>query len=341
MNMTQIHYPPWVEQTPAAAAATAPQVPPGFGVQTPAATAVPTTGRSDSGWSAWGAFARCPRYFALHDRQPPEGMSLPTGRRDKRGLGTVIHAALASHYLLRMGRPAPDPEDAITQEVQRIGLSDEIDATARACYHGYALQYAGERATPVMVEREQECWFVRYEDGSVCRERTKPAWAVVQTSPRPQVWRSDPGGPDGGRRLAARYTARVDAAFVLPDGKRWNVDHKTGAVINDGTVLRYSMHGQIHGLHHVGAATWGDDFGGVCLNLIQTRAPKYARKTPLAAPRLIADFPRLIVGLAHWIEQMDRAWGVDPMCWPTASHELVCVHTYGVCDYAALCRRGY
>ena len=32
--------------------------------------AAPATGRSPSGWSAYGAFRRCPRAFAFQDRKP-------------------------------------------------------------------------------------------------------------------------------------------------------------------------------------------------------------------------------------------------------------------------------
>ena len=218
-----------------------------------------------------------------------------------------------------------------------MGLDSYARTAAASAFTAYSIRYAGDPLTPILVEDVLTVWFVLLVDGSIVTQAAKPEGGIKASS-TPEVW-TYPDSPD--ILLAACYTARMDIVWQDARGGIWPSDHKTGAMVTDGSRLRYSMHGQIHALTVVGRFIYGDAFAGTLLNFVQTRgAAKLWRVAPLPAPRMVEDFPRLIVSTAMEILRLDSAYGPNPTLWPTTAHEIVCVHTYGVCDHAVRCRLG-
>jgi hypothetical protein len=55
---------------------------------------------------------------------------------------------------------------------------------------------------------------------------------------------------------------------------------------------------------------------------------------------MVEDFPKLIMQTASEIADADVQYGMVERNWPTASHEQVCMSTYGLCAFYKRCMRG-
>lgn len=268
------------------------------------------TGRSSAGWSSYGCFRKCPRKFAYENRNSVEGK-----RGGARGLGTLVHALLAHHYLGDYEAGKITPEQVGHDVGAECELSELDRSLALQLYREYAAHYARGDWEAVAVEQEHKIGFLPRHAGSI---------DVV------------PHGTEG----SVPYTARIDLVARDKNGSVWIVDHKTAAKIRGNEKTRYGLSGQMHGLHWIGRAYYGPAFKGVMLNMVQTRAgTKFTRVLPSAAPKMVEQFPRLIVQTAGEIAKLD-AWAQSVQDWPTSNNETVCISTYGLCDHAERCRFG-
>jgi hypothetical protein len=264
------------------------------------------TGRSSAGWSSYGCFRKCPRKFAYENRNSVEGK-----RGGARGLGTLVHALLAHHYLGWQGRT---PEEVAEEVANESGVDSEDRELALQLYRKYAAHYAHGNWEAIAVEEEHKIGFLYAGDRI----------NVV------------PHGTEG----SVPYTARIDLVARDSAGKVWIVDHKTAAKIRGNEKTRYGLSGQMHGLHWIGRFYYGPAFKGVMLNLVQTRAgTRFTRVRPVAAPKMVEEFPKLIVQTAGEIAKLD-SWAASVNDWPTSNNETVCISTYGLCDHAERCRFG-
>jgi len=297
----------------------------------PVVTQEADTGRSRRGWSYYGAFLKCPRKWAYEN---PEAWGWtgdlkfdePGGAR---GLGHVIHALLARHYLLKMGKRQPSV--AAVLELNRHLLTErrfkdrngvvhvttvqeQLDL-ARDRYTGYVTNWAKEGLTPMHVEEEFAVGFRLNPDGSI-----------------DMVPEGTPG--------SILFTKRSDLIARDRTGSVWDFDHKSAATVSRGTSRAYGVHGQFHGAWWVGRAHFGPKFAGPRINYVQTwKGRKYKRERPPAAPAMVEGFPRLIIGVASMI----KLWSSickKPSDWPTTANETVCGGRYGMCEHEARCRLG-
>jgi len=267
------------------------------------------TGRSSAGWSSYGAWRKCPRKWAYENVY-----SLGTSGGGARGLGTLIHELLARHYLVKAGDTSQPSIESILGTVGNGMKADAVDL-ARSRILSYALQYSAEDWTPIAVEQEHRIGFLPQEDGSVLLVDADTPGSVL-------------------------YTARIDLVVKDGDGRVWCVDHKTASQIRESTHTRYGLHGQFHGLWHIGRHHYGEAFAGTLINFVQTWAgERFLRVRPPAAPSMIANFPKLIYATASEM-QLWKGIAKVPEDWPATSHETVCVSSYGVCDHATRCRFG-
>jgi len=274
------------------------------------------TGRSSAGWSSYGCFRKCPRKFAYENRNSIEGK-----RGGARGLGSLVHGLLADHYV-KIGQKRdgivdehPETAEETARELaQDFGVDDEDRDLALTRYREYCAHYRDDPWSPVTVEVEHKIGFL------VRGDRIE----VVEH------------GTEG----SVPYTSRIDLVAKDRQGKVWIVDHKTAAKIRWDTKTRYGVSGQMHGFHWIGRFFYGEAFAGVMLNLIQTRAGvEFKRVRPVAAPKMVENFPRLVIHTAGEIAKLD-AWAQNIEDWPTSANETVCVSTYGLCDHADRCRFG-
>ena len=269
------------------------------------------TGRSSAGWSSYGCFRKCPRKFAYENRNNVESK-----RGGARGLGTLVHALLAHHYSgWAASGGSPSGAEEVAQEVgEECGVGADDRKLALDLYREYCAHYATQDWEAVTVEVEHKIGFLP-KDGRI---------DVVEH------------GTEG----SVPYTSRIDLVARDRQGKVWIVDHKTAAKVRGNEKLRYGLSGQMHGFHWIGRYYYGDAFAGTMLNLLQTRAGTLFRRVrPIPAPRMVEEFPRLVVQTAGEIAKLD-GWARSVADWPTANNETVCLSTYGLCDHAERCRFG-
>lgn len=285
------------------------------------------TGPSSYGWSYWGTFSRCPRLFFKKWRLKDEGKP-----RTAPGLGSVVHAGLAHHYQAAAGvNSGVSLVDVVHAESASRGLTDGDRELALDILGHYAVRFATERFRPIFAEEEKRVGFMMRGDGRCVPVYLDPNLPL----PKPPTNREIHVGE------VVPYTGRVDLGLEDESGKVWYIDHKTAAYIRDSTSRRYSIHGQIHGMYHLGYANERLNFAGVMLTLIQTRAgKKFERVKPLPAYRAVDNFPRLILTLNAQINYWDQMAGMNEGGWPMRTHEQVCISSYGECDYLDNCLTG-
>lgn len=120
------------------------------------------------------------------------------------------------------------------------------------------------------------------------------------------------------------------------------VTHNTTGRLGSTVAERYTLSGQFLGMANFGRMVWGDEFGGVKLNLIEIGDDKpcrFSRKTPDPAPAALKSFPLTVLHARQRIHALDSS-GLAPMDWPMALSEQTCITAYGRCDFFDRCRFG-
>lgn len=273
---------------------------------------LPDTGQSRWGWSYYGTWRRCKRLWAFKYGAGAQGQPHPAphAKTNPRGLGTVVHAGIAAHYLRRMGRPGMSPEEAAMEAASRLRLTPALQHRAIKATQSYVRTFGAERFGPVSVETEYEIAF----------------------------------GPEyggGGDLGDVPYTARLDIVLESPGGKVFIVDTKTAVRPSSAALDAYALHGQMHGFQWIGRATWGAKFGGVLISTVGSDEPFRCTREPVpAAPHLVAAFPRSIRNTAAEIAWWTEINGPDPKDYDPLAQETGCKTTYGFCDYRQPCSGG-
>jgi len=136
-----------------------------------------------------------------------------------------------------------------------------------------------------------------------------------------------------------KFTQRLDLVARERDGKVYIWDHKCVGRIDQKTVTRYTLSGQFLGMARFGAATYGNDFGGVKLNLISADGQGFKRVMVDPAPHALRTFPSSVRYARKVVDDLDAAQ-IPYDEWPKALSEQVCVSSYGVCPAFEKCRWG-
>lgn len=118
------------------------------------------------------------------------------------------------------------------------------------------------------------------------------------------------------------------------DGKVWFYDHKTAGRPTDR--LAWSRADwALTTQELVGRAVYGDEWGGLVLNLISTGGPPpFVRRPIQFAAYELAAIPR---SLLHYYRLLESLASCDPYNYPRAGS---CVGRYGMCEYRMLCESG-
>ena len=118
------------------------------------------------------------------------------------------------------------------------------------------------------------------------------------------------------------------------------VTHNTTGRIDVKHPKFYTMSGQLINYRWLGTMAFGEKFGGVLLNMVQTQGGRKFQRPPLEpAPALFNKFPQTIEDAERRIAQLedeDRAVSA----WPAATNELTCFHRYGACSHLERCKWG-
>jgi len=135
------------------------------------------------------------------------------------------------------------------------------------------------------------------------------------------------------------YTARVDLEYEDRAGKIWFMDHKLVSKLEAKVLNRYTLSGQILGLMHLGSRKYGDQFGGVQLNLLGVNPISFIRHVPDPAPWLLERFPELVIQAEEAISRTEELLRQNLVV-PASPSEFTCYNSYGRCPAFELCRWG-
>lgn len=258
-------------------------------------------GPSEFGWSRIGAFLRCPRlFYQRYVAKVPRVTAWYLSR------GQICHAGLAQHFA-RIGAEQSG-RDPLTFEDPHVAM-------------GRAAQDVPEDHRLRALNAALDAYETHRSEYPVEPHRIRAVEWLVDTTFE--------GYP---------YSARLDLVWEDRTGLRWIVDHKIIARIEDKAFQRYSLSGQFLGLNFLGRRKWGDQFGGVMLNVIGVSDKKCRRREVEPAPYALARFESVVIGAERRIAALIEEG--DPNAWPMAIHEQVCTSSYGMCDEFERCRWG-
>lgn len=263
-------------------------------------------GPSPRGWSRLGTMLQCPQRYAWTYVLPPEeGGGRPNTISPALIRGSMIHTGLAHHYQRMQTRVnGGDPEE----------FYKPVDAM-----HMQAIQEGDD-----WIKEIDYCSSALQAYISHYGMETFEVVGVEQT-----MYANI--GP-------YQVTGRADLIIRDTNGKVWIVDHKTTGRINNSQQKYYGISGQLIGYEFMGRQIFGDEWGGMLLNLIQHRSPyKFVRHELPPAPNMLVRFPEMVRIAEERIETL-KDTPVDQ--YPMAMNELVCYHRYGACEFVEKCRWG-
>lgn len=225
-----------------------------------------------------------------------------------RGIGSLIHLALAQYYMKiknkknKVSTQLYEPMEAVELMANSYGLSTEIEKV-REIFNNYILKYGIEDSTKQIMSVEEIYGLVLEHD-------------------------SIPG-------KYAPLTARIDLVYRGSNtGKVYFCDHKTSGFISPNHIKFYSMSSQILFLQHIGERVYGDEFGGVIINSIQTGAKSlFKREKPHYFERAIND------NIISTIERFNKliGKGENENDYKGTYSEHTCWTRYGACDFYEIC----
>lgn len=262
-------------------------------------------GPSDRGWHRIADWRFCRRFYAYRHL-----IKIELSPADPLIKGILVHVGAAQHYAqkrcIQRGQDPYiyfNPAEGIALVAKQFGdKGAEHQEFCTNIVENYINAYARENMSIVMVEEPVAVNF-KAADGR-----------------------------------SFRFTQRWDLVWQDTNGRYWIVDNKTAAKQTNDTNIRYSLSGQFLGAQLIGAAKWGDEYGGIRFNFFGTRAPfSFSRNSPEASPFALSQFKASIIESELEIEAMV---GRDPWTYPAVMHEQVCVTSYGPCAFMALCQHG-
>jgi hypothetical protein len=266
------------------------------------------SGPSARGWHWYANFLRCPMLFFwrhVYAGANSLGFNDVTAHLAR---GTLVHVGLAHRYAHRWAEEnGRDPEmalewyDAIRVKASQLGT-------------------VGARMLPVATSMLN----------AYLRRYPTETFKVVAIEEPVEI-----------RFGSALYTARLDRVVREMDGKVWIHDVKTTSRLRSDSLRQYTLHGQFFGFNYLGKKYYGDDFGGVIIDMISEDGT-CVRKTAEPAPFALRTFPDLIALTNDRIESVKKMFGVDSAAWMSIANpdEQTCFGKYKACPCVELCRWG-
>lgn len=123
-------------------------------------------------------------------------------------------------------------------------------------------------------------------------------------------------------------------------GLFWMIDNKTSSYMKKDTLEAFSLDFQFLFLHHLGRHYYGDRFGGVRVQVLNLgKKIEVYRANVGFAPEALRQLPDQIrYKRKEWLRLQEANTALDG--YPKAYHNLVCRHSYGMCDYFERCKMG-
>lgn len=284
-------------------------------------------GMSDRGWSWRSDVLRCPHRAALK-------MAGYRGEgRDALIRGSLFHVGIAHYYAqMQYGQMGLDPSElydptgAVDAYIVKNPEAEEFRPVVLNALDAYENEYAHEQVEVYAVEELIEMDIV---------------------------------GPS--TKKTYRHTARVDLMIQDSAGRIWAWDHKSAGRIDDKKRPGFELSGQVIGLSWWGRKTFGDQWGGFIVNMVEWandggevrfvdpgarttgrgHATRFLRFQPRLAPYATKMFPMTIEHSEEYLLWCVDRYGSDPDDWPPVLQEQgPCMDRYGACEFRNACRWG-
>jgi hypothetical protein len=139
------------------------------------------------------------------------------------------------------------------------------------------------------------------------------------------------------------YLVQLRVDWIGEDTKTglfWMIDNKTSSYMKKDTLEAFSLDFQFLFLHHLGRHYYGDRFGGVKVQVLNLgKKVEVYRANVGFAPAALRQLPDMIrYKRKEWDALQAANTSLDS--YPKAFHNLVCRHSYGMCDYFERCKMG-
>tara|TARA_R110000796_G_scaffold221006_1_gene337066 strand:+ start:2014 stop:2880 length:867 start_codon:yes stop_codon:yes gene_type:complete len=276
-------------------------------------------GPSRKGWHWHQTFMVCPRLWALHYLEPdkekePRKMSDPLVR------GTLVHCGLAHVY----------------KRLQLVAQGLEPDEYMRpySAIRALAKKETAASGDPIWEDWSERCQSIITHYNLTWGDDTD--WEILNVEDEIEVYIEDAGRKH-------QYTQRPDmVARRRSDGKVYIWDHKCVATLHRSGARR-QLSGQFLGYRVLGQSIWGEEFGGVMLNLVsfdnKTGKVSTRREYVKAAPFGDQHFTRTIKWVNRAIEMFKKT-DLPAAEWPGAHTEYACWRYNTPCEMAHVCNYG-
>ena len=315
-------------------------------------------GMSSRGWSRIGTFFRCPQLFAYQRRLNME--MIPAAALTRGSMGHVMQAHQHAIWGCQQGgchvgddymtdaSTLLSPEDSVHAWVEQYGEGAEFIDEMVETFRRYMAKFPEAPGRIVAVEYpimavlgtkqgEWGLWVVHPDELDTPLDVAHfKAVDGHKIEPTPL---NCPGHPDSGKAIA--LTRRLDLVTRDTTGRVYIWDHKHNARVQaNKSTDGYAIDGGFAAFRIMGKQIWGDEFGGVMLNLIQ-RTPPWTVARPMvpATPHRDRHFAKMLWRAEHELARLDRD-GDDFWEWPKVQNESSCVGRYGKCSGIKLCFYG-
>lgn len=314
-------------------------------------------GRSRRGWSRIGQYFKCPQLFAYSYRLNLE--LIPAMALTKGSMGHTLQAHQHAIWGAEQGGVIVDteyyddpsvfmePEEALHAWCDKNGGHEFIDDLV-AVFRDYMKTHPEPPGRILAVEAPMDavlgvkdgqwgCWVIDPKHSHRLEQvnETLPAHdgGVIEVTPL-----NYPGHPDHGKPI---FLSRRSDLEVARNGKDWIWDHKHQAMVQPGRSQdAYAMDGGFAFFRLMGQQKYGRRFGGLMLNLIQTRAPHKVARVPVPkTPHRDSHLATMLWDAEHALAHDDMT-KPDLWRWTKSMHETVCKGRYGACGGIKMCFYG-
>ena len=271
-------------------------------------------GKSRASWHEKGMILKCPRRYALS----LGAEKMPTAETLQ---GSLMRQALAHHYTTE---EVADPLTAV--DILAVqGLEQYPDLPWQEKADIVKQVYSEYKIHHWVADQSWKVEEVEYEMGYYVRDHDDTCYL---------------------------HTQRADLIVKdIVSGLYYIVDHKTTGFIGPKLISNYSMGAQFVGYRNLGAFKYGEEFGGVIINLIEISQPKgqlkikFKRQVVEAGIFARDSFKHTVLHANRTEKILTQIYGnprENALAWPAVFSETEpCEGPYQrPCPYRELCMRG-
>jgi len=305
-------------------------------------------GPSGQGWSTSEAQLTCPQLAAYNKhpelRDHPDVVYARMADREALVKGSLVHVGTAHHYTAVMYRqngwgnstPGVAPISSYYGPVEAVAAAAENRERELVETFGDRNPYAGSWRKHVTLCQDALLAYMAFW----ANERMR----ILAVEHRVEVPIS--GIAFDGTEVSTVHSARIDL-IAEEAGRAYMIDSKSFSALWADKRKRagFALSGQFMGHNLIGRHLYGDQYGGVRINMIGLNpkskpAERFVRFEPAPAPFANYEFEQQIIDRRALMSALARS-GRNPWRYPKALSETDgCMSRYGACSYRSLCSWG-